>query len=49
MMYWHALPEGWHQMEYKRFLEERRERIAQITRDGFEKLAEGTMTHSYEG
>lgn len=38
MMYWHALPEGWHQMDYRTFLEERRQRIAQVTRDGFEQL-----------
>jgi len=40
MMYWHALPEGWHQMDYDRFLEERRQRIAQVTRDGYEKLTQ---------
>jgi hypothetical protein len=41
MMYWHGLPEGWYDMEYETFLEERRERIAQVTRDGFRKLAKG--------
>ena len=40
MRYWHALPEGWHQMDYDRFLEERRQRIAQVTRDGYEKLTQ---------
>jgi hypothetical protein len=40
MMYWHALPEGWHQMDYDRFLEERRQWIAQVTRDGYEKLTQ---------
>jgi hypothetical protein len=40
MMYWHALPDEWHQMEYDRFLEERRQRIAQVTRDGYKKLTQ---------
>jgi hypothetical protein len=40
MGYWHALPEGWHQMDYDHFLEERRQRIAQVTRDGYEKLTQ---------
>jgi hypothetical protein len=38
MMYWHALPDGWHQMDYDTFLEERRQRIAQVTRDGYKRL-----------
>lgn len=42
MMYWHALPENWHHMEYRDFLEERRQRIARVTRDGFRKLTERT-------
>jgi hypothetical protein len=46
MMYWHALPEGWHEMEYEDFLAERRKRIAQVTRDGFEKLAKGREAFS---
>jgi Uncharacterized conserved protein len=40
MMYWHALPEGWHRMGYDQFLEERRNRIAQVTRDGYEHLTQ---------
>lgn len=40
MMYWHGLPEDWHKMEYDEFLEARRYRIAQIIRDGFQKLIE---------
>ena len=41
-MYWHALPENWHQLPYDDFLEQRRHLIARVTRDGFEKL--GTTT-----
>ena len=37
-MYWHALPENWHQLPYDDFLEQRRHLIARVTRDGFEKL-----------
>ena len=37
-MYWHALPEHWHQLPYDDFLEQRRHLIARVTRDGFEKL-----------
>ena len=38
MRYWHALPEGWEQMEYREFLEARRKGIARVIRDGFGKL-----------
>lgn len=38
MYYWHALPEGWENMEYHDFLSARRKRIAQVIRKGFEKL-----------
>lgn len=38
MCYWHALPEGWHQMEYEEFLEERRRLMARVIRDGFSTL-----------
>lgn len=38
-MYWYrALPEGWYNMGYGTFLEERRRRMAQIIRKGFESL-----------
>jgi hypothetical protein len=40
MMEWHALPEGWETMPYEEFLEARRDRIAAITRKGFERLTE---------
>jgi len=38
MYTWHALPDGWYEMDYATFLEERRKRIAQVIRNGFEKL-----------
>ncbi len=34
----HALPPGWEQMEYSQFLQERRIRMAEITRAAFRKL-----------
>lgn len=38
MYFWHALPERWYEMGYDQFLEERRKRMAQVIRQGFEKL-----------
>jgi hypothetical protein len=40
MQYWHALPEGWKNMDYLEFLNTRRKLIAQVTRDGYQKLLE---------
>ena len=34
----HALPDGWHRMEYRRFLGERRRLLAEVIRAGFETL-----------
>ncbi len=36
--YWHALPVGWEQLDYPTFLERRRDLIAQVVRDGFDRL-----------
>lgn len=36
----HALPERWYEMDYEEFLEERRRRMAQIIREGFDKIGE---------
>ncbi len=36
--YWHALPENWEAMNYEDFLKKRRGLIAQVIRDGFEKI-----------
>lgn len=47
MMYWHALPENWETMEYREFLKRRRELIAKIIADAYEKLsANGPATTS---
>ncbi len=40
--FWHALPEGWEEMEYDVFLERRRQLLANVIRAGYEKLAQGT-------
>lgn len=39
--YWHALPEGWEEMDYPVFLEERRSRMAKVIADGYERLTHG--------
>ena len=41
MYYLHALPDGWEWMDYKTFLHARREMMAQVIREGYNKLAEG--------
>lgn len=47
MMYWHALPENWETMEYREFLKRRRELIAKVIADAYEKLsANGPATTS---
>ncbi|MDQ7788761.1 MAG: DUF262 domain-containing protein [Clostridia bacterium] len=38
MYHWHALPENWEQMDYRDFLEQRRELIAQVILDGYRTL-----------
>ncbi|MGB4595667.1 MAG: DUF262 domain-containing protein, partial [Anaerolineaceae bacterium] len=38
MYYWHALPQNWEFMEYNQFLEKRRELIAKVIKDGYNKL-----------
>lgn len=38
MYYWHALPDGWEEMEYPDFLVARRERMAQVIKAGYERL-----------
>ena len=41
MYRWHALPEGWESMDYRVFLEKRRELIAKVIEDGYQTLCEG--------
>lgn len=38
MYHYHALPENWEQMEYHAFLERRRDLMAQIIREGYQRL-----------
>jgi hypothetical protein len=38
MMWWHALPDGWYDMDYPGFLEQRRKLMAEVTKRGFETL-----------
>ena len=40
--YLHALPVGWEQLDYPTFLERRRELIAGVIHDGFERLCDGS-------
>ena len=39
MYYWHALPEGWEEMSYEAFLQERRERMAKVVEEAYQVLA----------
>lgn len=39
MMKWHALPQDWTEMTYEDFLIERRKRMADVIRRGFQKLS----------
>ena len=39
MMHWHALPEGWQELDYQDFLPIRRKLMAEVIREGFERLA----------
>ena len=41
MYHWHALPENWENMEYRAFMEKRREMMAQIIREGYQTLTVG--------
>ena len=41
MYRYHALPQNWERMEYQQFLERRRELMAEIIHEGYQKLAEG--------
>lgn len=38
MLYWHALPDEWHEMKYEEFLEKRREKIARVIQDAFQSI-----------
>jgi hypothetical protein len=36
--FWHALPQGWSGMDYTQFLSERRRKLADVVRKGFEQI-----------
>jgi len=40
MCYWHALPDGWETMNYQDFLTARRRAMANVIREGFNKLSQ---------
>ena len=46
--FWHALPEGWEQMDYRDFLQQRRLLIAQVVRAAFESLRGGQLPEEEE-
>ena len=46
--FWHALPEGWEQMDYWEFLQERRVLIAGVVRAAFNKLRTGKLPEEDE-
>jgi hypothetical protein len=46
MYYWHALPADWETLDYSGFLEQRRELIARVIADGYQKLAEPELGSS---
>lgn len=39
MYRFHAMPDQWYEMEYTRFLMERRRRMAEVIRQGFEMIS----------
>ena len=47
--YWHALPVGWEQLEYREFLDRRRKLIADVIRDGFQRLCGRTSPATQKG
>ena len=45
MYYWHALPDNWQDLAYGEFLKQRRELIARVIRDAYNKLCGGPTVH----
>ncbi|MEI6308967.1 MAG: DUF262 domain-containing protein [bacterium] len=43
----HALPQNWEHLEYREFLEERRELMAQVIADGYETLTTGAIKEDF--
>ena len=48
MYHWHALPNNWEHMDYKDFLESRRELIAQVIAEGYATLIGGDSSGESE-
>jgi hypothetical protein len=48
MYHWHALPDDWEKMDYRDFLEKRRELMAQIIQQGYQTLAAGSIAPAQE-
>ncbi len=46
--FWHALPDGWEQMDYRDFLQQRRVLIANVIRAAFNKLRTGQLPEEEE-
>jgi hypothetical protein len=46
MYHWHALPLNWEQLDYKDFLEKRRELIALVIAEGYSSLMSGEIDES---
>lgn len=43
VLFWHALPSTWFDMEFETFLRERRARIARVIKAGYERLTAGEV------
>jgi hypothetical protein len=46
-MYWHALPDGWEQLEFTDFLVRRRRLMADVVRDAFRRLHDSGYQPTY--
>ncbi len=49
MYRWHALPANWEQLDYREFLEKRREMMAQVIAEGYATLVDGVEQESAMG
>ena len=47
--HWHALPVGWEQLDFDEFCEKRRKLMAQVVKEGYEKLWETEFRSAPEG
>jgi len=46
-MYWHALPDGWEQLQFHDFLSRRRRLMAEVVRDAFVRLCDSGYQPTY--